>query len=307
MRLIIAVLVVLILASCSNADQDDTSDTTAGPVDIGGRSLYLTCSGEKRDGAPTVILVSGYHDSSDVWTQADVLMLIGEAKGPPVFEALAATHHVCAYDRPGTLRYIEGTPLTDRSTPVRQPRTVRDLVDELSSLLNAADIPKPLVLVGHSLGGLVVQLYARLHPDQIHGVVFVDPFSATVPRQFGPQWPIYRDKLLNPPPDEMPLSSMRGPDSERVDLDASVAETLAAPAPRPKPLVVLTKTESFAGLKSIPGLTADDVNRLYDQAQQSVIALAPATPQIRATGSDHYIQFSQPDLVVSATELVLAR
>jgi hypothetical protein len=38
-----------------------------------------------------------------------------------------------------------------------------------------------------------------------------------------------------------------------------------------------------------------------------VVALAPATPQIRATGSDHYVQFSQPDLVVSATELVLRR
>jgi hypothetical protein len=60
-------------------------------------------------------------------------------------------------------------------------------------------------------------------------------------------------------------------------------------------------------LKSIPGLPADVVNRLYEQAQQSVIALAPATPQIRATGSDHYIQFSQPDLVVTATELVQAR
>jgi pimeloyl-ACP methyl ester carboxylesterase len=299
--------VALALASCSAEERDRSSDSTSGPVAIGDRSIYLTCSGEKRNGAPTVILVSGYHDSSDVWTQADVLTMIGAAKGPPVFEALAASHHVCAYDRPGTLRYIEGTPLTDRTTPVQQPRTVRDIVDELSALIEAAEVPKPLVLVGHSLGGLIVQLFARLHPDLVHGVVFVDPFSATVPSQFGPLWPAYRDKLLNPPIDEMPLPSMRSPESERVDLDASAAQTLSAPPLPPKPLVVLTKTESFAGLKSLPGLPADDVNRLYERAERSVVELAPATPQILATGSDHYIQFSQPDLIVSATELVLGR
>ena len=70
---------------------------------------------------------------------------------------------------------------------------------------------------------------------------------------------------------------------------------------------MLTKTEPFAGLKPVAGLSVDDVNRVYEQAQQSVVALAPATPQIMATGSDHYIQLSQPDLVVSATELVLRR
>jgi pimeloyl-ACP methyl ester carboxylesterase len=295
----------LVLAACTT--NEPPSKDMAGPVEIGGRSVYLTCSGEKRDGEPTVILVSGYHDSSDVWTQSDVLSLIGEAKGPPVFEALAASHHVCAYDRPGTLRYIEGTPITDRTTPVRQPRTVRDIADELSVLLEAARVPKPYVLVGHSLGGLVVALYARLHPDQMHGVVFVDPFSATVPAEFGQQWPLYRDKLLNAPLDQMPLPAMQSPDSERVDLDASAAQVLSAPALPAMPLAVLTKTESFAGLKSLPGLPADDVNRLYEQAQQAVVALAPATPQIMATGSDHYIQFSQPDLVVAATELVVRR
>lgn len=298
-------MLTVVLSSLTASDDTDSSDSSAGPVDIGGRSIYLTCSGEKRDGAPTVVLVSGYHDSSDVWTQSDVLGLIGESQGPPVFPALATSNHVCAYDRPGTLRYIDGTPLADRSTPVRQPRTSRDIVDELYSVLEAADVPKPYVLVGHSLGGLIVRLYAQLHPDQTHGVVFVDAFSPTAPAVFGPLWPIYRDKWLNPPVDQMPVTAMRSAESERVDLDASVAEVLAAPPLPVKPLAVLTKTESFAGLTSLPGLPADQVNNRYEQAQQAIVALSPATPQIIATGSDHYIQFSQPDLVVSATELIL--
>jgi pimeloyl-ACP methyl ester carboxylesterase len=163
------------------------------------------------------------------------------------------------------------------------------------------------VLVGHSFGGLIVRLYAQTYPAQISGVVFVDAFSPTVPAVFGDQWPIYRDQLLNPPLDQAPIASMRSPDSERVDLDASSAQVLAAPAMPDIPLVVLTKTESFGGLTSVPGLPADQTNKLYEQAQQDFVALAAATPQFIATGSDHYIQFSQPDLVVSATELVLHR
>ena len=89
-----------------------------------------------------------------------------------------------------------------------------------------------------------------------------------------------------------------------VDLDASVAEVLAAPAFPTVPVAVLTKTASFAGLHSVPGLPADEVNQLYEKAQDDLVTLTPATPNIIATGSDHYIQFSQPDLVVRATDLV---
>ena len=276
-------------------------------MQIDGREVYLDCRGPTTTGAPTVILVSGYHDSSDVWNQSDVLGLVGTATGPPVQDALAESTRVCSYDRPGTLRYIEGTPLTGRSTPVAQPRTAADIAAELNQVLAAAMVPEPYVLVGHSFGGLVVRLYAQTYPDQIAGVVFVDAFSPTVPGAFADRWAIYRDQLLNPAVEQMPLESMRSPDSERVDLDASAAQALNGPAFPQVPVVVLTKTESFAGLPSLPGLPADDTNALYEQAQDNLVALVPGTPQFIATGSDHYIQFSQPDLVVNATELVLGR
>jgi len=49
------------------------------------------------------------------------------------------------------------------------------------------------------------------------------------------------------------------------------------------------------------------LSRLYEQAQDDIVELAPATPHFLATGSDHCIQCSQPDLVVRATELVEER
>lgn len=312
-----------LLASCTAAPTSSPSASTApastssgaeasgadfaGPVDIGGREIYLDCRGSSTAGAPTIILMSGYHDSSDVWNQTDVLGLVGEATGPPVMNALAQHHRVCAYDRPGTLRYVEGLPLTDRSTPVQQPRTAADIVAELHQTLASADVPEPYLLVGHSLGGLMVRLYGQTYPDQIAGMVFVDAFSPTVPATFGDKWPIYRDQLLNPPADQYPIPSLQSTESEVVDLDVSSEQVLTGPALPDVPLVVLTKTESFAGLTSVPGLPAEETNTLYEQAQDDFVALAPGIPQLIATGSDHYIQFSQPDLVVAATELVLAR
>ncbi len=280
------------------------SEAFAESVPIDGRRVFLDCRGPATPGRPTIVLVSGYHDSSDVWNSADVVDLHAPAVGPPVQEALAGAHRVCAYDRPGTLRYVEGVPLTDRSTPVPQPRTLGDLVGELHELLRAASVPEPYVLVGHSLGGLLVQLYGQTHPGQVAGIVFVDAFSPTVPELLGDRWPIYRDALGTPPALVPALSDS---DAERVELDASIAQVQAAPAVPVRPLAVLTKTEPFVGLADLPGLSAAEINEVYQRAEDHFVALAPATPQVLATGSDHYIQFSQPDLVVHSTALVLGR
>ncbi|MDT0353112.1 hypothetical protein [Pseudonocardia charpentierae] len=70
---------------------------------------------------------------------------------------------------------------------------------------------------------------------------------------------------------------------------------------------MLTKTEPFAGLSDLPGLPASLLNDEYQRAQGSFVTLAPTTPHLIATGSGHYIQFSQPDLITHAAELVLDR
>ena len=70
---------------------------------------------------------------------------------------------------------------------------------------------------------------------------------------------------------------------------------------------MLTKTEPFVGSPEFPGLSGADLNRLYEKAEEDLVALAPGTPHVFATGSDHCIQCSQPDLVVHVTELVEGR
>ena len=64
-----------------------------------------------------------------------------------------------------------------RSDPIAQPRTSTEVVAELHALLQAAEIPGPYVLAGHSLGGFFARLYASTYPDEVVGIVLVDAYS----------------------------------------------------------------------------------------------------------------------------------
>lgn len=72
-----------------------------------------------------------------------------------------------SYDRAG-LGWSTG-PLT--------PRTVENMVSEVASVLKAAQIPSPYILVGHSFGCLLIQAFAHTHPAQTAALIMVDPVS----------------------------------------------------------------------------------------------------------------------------------
>ena len=60
------------------------------------------------------------------------------------------------------------------SDPAREPRTARQIAQELHTLLDATDVPGPYVLVGHSFGGYVSQAFAHKYRDEVAGMVLVD-------------------------------------------------------------------------------------------------------------------------------------
>src|SRR5918994_2196007 len=129
------------------------SDDFAGLVDIGGRSLYLECQGT---GSPTVVLVAGGGSSARYWT--DDLHSSDDPR-QMVMPGVAKASGFCPYDRPGTYAEIDEEIIPSRSDPIAQPRTVSEMVEELHTLLQAAEIPGPYILVGHSMGGFMARLY----------------------------------------------------------------------------------------------------------------------------------------------------
>ena len=74
--------------------------------------------------------------------------------------------------------------------------------------------------------------------------------------------------------------------------------------------MVLTKTEPFAVPTTVPAemiALAAKLEQVWVQAASDLVALRPQTPQVFATGSDHYIQIHQPDLVAVGADLVIQR
>jgi len=136
---------------------DRTLDAYATPaqrVDIGGgRMLNLRCSGS---GSPAVLLDIGQGMTSMSWRKVQPL--------------LAAKRRVCSYDRAG-LGFSDAAP---------PPRTAQAAATDLHALVHAAKLPTPLVLVGHSMAGYIVRLYAAAHPEDVAGVVLVDPVVETL-------------------------------------------------------------------------------------------------------------------------------
>ena len=276
-----------------------TTGDFGGLVDIGGRSLYLECRGS---GSPTVILEAGFRSRADYWTDD---LIQPDAPRTMVFAGVAAFTRVCAYDRPGTTTVIDGALQPSRSDPVAMPRTALESVQDLHALLQAAKVPGPYVLVGHSYGGMLARLYASTYPNEIAGMVLVDAFSEGLEDQMATeQWTAY-EELFQPVPDALAGYE----DLEFTDLDTSasqVREATAATPLRPIPLVVLSRGQVMQMPTDLPGgLTGEGLEHAWTVEQDRLAALLPDARHVVAHESEHYIQLQQPELVIEAVREVV--
>ena len=310
-RVVLAVALGLLLAGCvmppvqpSESGSEPGAGSGSGSastrsIDIGGgRKIFLECAGE---GTPTVILESGIHDSSEYWVN---IQPDPPAIGPDVFAGVAEHTRVCRYDRPGTLIPGEQPALTDRSTPVTNPRTIDQVAADLDALIKAAGLEGPFLMVGHSFGGWLQTYYTQTHPDEVVGLVLVDAFSARMPEFMGEKWSAY-ERVLNSLSGN-PLEN--DPASEKYDVPASVKLAQAAPPlPDDLPMAVLSKTEPFPLPADLKGFTSADLESAWTKVQSALATLVPNSPHVIAEGSDHYIQVREPDLVTSTIVLILQR
>jgi pimeloyl-ACP methyl ester carboxylesterase len=119
-------------------------------IDLGTHRLHLLESGR---GGPTILLEAGLMSTVLSWSDLQ--------------RALSGSFRVVSYDRAG-LGWSELGPM---------PRTADRIADELHTLLERAAILPPYVLVGHSFGGLTMPLFAARYPDEVQGMVLVDPVA----------------------------------------------------------------------------------------------------------------------------------
>ena len=217
---------------------------------MGGYRLYLRCTGK---GTPTVVMDASANADSSTWSDVE--------------PSLARVTRVCVYDRAGL----------GRSDPAGLfPRTSQTMVDELTTLLRVAGVPGPYVLVGHSLAGFNVQLWAREDGgDTVVGVVLID---ATPPGLIA----VYDSLGIPiPPPDDL----VENP--EGFDFRAS-----ADPNPDGRAVPARTPRRAHPRHRG-PGL----LEEVWQELQVAQSQLSPKGRLIVARKSGHFIQNDQPRLV----------
>jgi pimeloyl-ACP methyl ester carboxylesterase len=306
--IVIALIASLALAGAGYEALAAGGDAKAYPppgqlVDVGGYRLHIQCAGT---GSPTVVLDAGLGGSSLDWN-----LVQGD---------LSQTTRVCAYDRAG-MGWSDAGP---------QPRTPDRIARELYTLLTNAGIEGPYVLVGHSLGGKNIRMFALQHPSQVAGMVLVDARSEYVEEQtsqaeaqafqqgiasqgtlygvtrrlglirlFGAgMWrtPGMPEKIST----EMALltTSQRSIDTQSAEAlgrTADDAQLKAAPSLGNLPLVVLASEQNMTGMPEWP------------EAQKRQAALSTNGRLIVIKGSGHYIQLEQPAVVLDAVRQVVAQ
>jgi pimeloyl-ACP methyl ester carboxylesterase len=288
------------------ASPSAASGDFAGLVDIGGRNIYLECRGE---GSPTVILESGYRASGRDWSDD---LLHPEAPRTMVLPDVAQFTRVCAYDRPGTVSTSGEDELVGRSDAIAQPRSDPEVVADLHALLQAAQVPGPYVLAGHSLGGMFARLYASTYPDEVAGLVLVDAYSERLETLLPPErWAAIVRMTQAFGSDTLTQIAGYG-DRETIGYGADnavVRAAIAASPLRPMPLAVLAHGVPFdipAETLAQYGLTAAGWEADLLAGQADLATLVPQARFFVASESGHSIHQDQPELVIEAIRQVVA-
>lgn len=307
--LLILFFSLLILAAAGFLYQNisDVRDRRFNPmegqlVNVDGRRMHIDCSGI---GSPTVILDSGLGDNYLSWRK--------------VQPQIARMTRVCSYDRAG-LGY------SDKSS---RPRTSKVMAQELHALLQSANIWPPYILVGHSMAGYNVRIYARLYRDEVSGMVLIDASHPDQENRFPTglkdlegSWQRELQFVAYTMPFGIPRllglcesdASERAADcnwhnareqlAEMHAFSESAAEAGQTGSLGDLPLAVLSHDPDKPSTDIPPDL-AKPSNEAWEKMQEEMAHLSTRGTQTIARNSSHYIQVDRPDVVIDAVQRVV--
>jgi pimeloyl-ACP methyl ester carboxylesterase len=204
----------------------------------------------------------------------------------PIAESVADRTDACFYFRPGD----------GETEPPAAPRTAAKDAADLHELLTAAAIPRPVVLVAHSYGGLIADVAAASHPEDVAGVVLVDASHPDQERRMS--------ELFTP--EQQSISDAEFADFPHVDFATSLADARDAIARFPAiPLTVITATHGFASACE-RGLPCEEMQAVWLDVQDDYASLTSNARRVRVD-TGHYVQQEQPDVVISEILALLER
>ncbi|MEV4252259.1 alpha/beta hydrolase [Spirillospora sp. NPDC049652] len=242
-----------------------------GKLDVDGKSVNASCSGQSAKGAPVIVLMLGAGD--------------GLGKMAALQKTLSKNHRVCSYDRLG-----EGA-----SAQPDRPQDFTSAGKTLTGVLERVAGDAPVVLAGHSLGGLIAARYGPDHHGKVKGLVLMD---ATPPTMGG--------DITRTIPESAP-----GPAGEM-----RAQNTAMLQGQNPEKLVITDGPVRSAGdipvevikhgkpyLSALPQY-GPRLEQAWSDGQRKWLALSSRSKLSTAASSGHYIYVDQPDVALKAIQRV---
>ncbi|NTW29138.1 MAG: alpha/beta hydrolase [Coriobacteriia bacterium] len=235
---------------------------------IGGVAVEYAVAGS---GTPAIVLLNGAGGPLEGWVR--------------VLAPLEAVSTVVAYNRLGI----------GRSSKPSEPQTGDVVVRTLHALLEGLGLRPPYVLVGHSLGGLYVNLFARTYPLEVAAVVFLDsaaPEDSTLVDEYSTSLQRLAQRVAD---------AVFGRDEfgEAACVPKTVDIIARANAFPPVPVVVVSAGRPARGIP--PAVRAARARN-----QEGLVALSPLGQHLIAGKSGHFPQISEPGLVSETIRSVVA-
>ena len=270
---ILGLLSTMFVAIASTAAAAQRSNT----VVVGARHVEVIRMGV---GKPTVVLESGAGESASEWNN--------------VIADLAKLTHVVAYSRAGHGKSGEGA----------TPGSPQTSVAELHELLRSIGESGPVILVGHSWGGLLARLYVSTYPNDLAGLVLVDATHEAIHARW---------QTLNPSfkiSDTIRALVSKFPAAAQADWaqilpiqDAQVVSRMK-PIPRTLPLAVITAMKPCAAEREF---TCRDprAQAIWRDSHAEWFRQVTTGIHIVSAQTEHYVMNDQPRLIVQAVTFVL--
>lgn len=241
-------------------------------IKVDGRSVNVSCAGSPAEGKSVIILLAGAGDALD--------------KMSGIQKTLSAENPVCSYDRLGA----------GASDKPEGPQTIDSTGKVLTAVIDHVAGDAPVVLAGHSLGGLIAARYAPDHKDTVKGLVLMDATSPTQGADLAAQIP----------------ESATGPAAQLRDqtvalLQGQNPEMLATPDGEVRsagdiPVEVIQHGKPYfeaAVPEYGPGL-----EKAWAEGQRKWLAVSTRSNLSIAADSEHYVYLDEPDLAVRAIQRV---
>jgi pimeloyl-ACP methyl ester carboxylesterase len=185
---------------------------------------------------------------------------------------------VISYDRAGL----------GRSEKATIPRTCEDIISDLRNLLMATGLPSPYILVAHSWSGINARWYANQYPNDIAGMVLIDTVHENKYAQF--------EKILTEERANRMWASVKDPskNDENIDRIACIKQVQSKQRVFDFPLIVLTRA-----------VDTDEMNIIETNLQTEFLKLSSKSKQYFSKYDDHYVQNSEPELVIDSIRQVV--